>query len=377
MKTIEKFLQYGVSKVLADKAISAGLTVSQAKVTTQKNLREKYNLTDEEAKMLTLAVKRKPIDDGVIEVLLERSNYTCCICKGIKSSSYVIHHIEEYEISQNNSYDNLAVVCPNDHDLSHNRGLTLGITPKQLRKAKNAWEKSVELANVQRAANAIDVNDHAIDYINVQRIEELCLNVLGEIPKTSISSSLIIKGILNADRAFDEKYVRKYLSNGNYLFDYINSLETEHYKQLLQLASSKVIFEDLDLAQRAGYEQLKALEGKYCYFVGGVYAKRPALPITKTSQPVLMYYKRWLIKIEWILDPNYLISMSAIVRVGGKNLYIVYGLLRSVSKNKLTGAISVKASPLLIAQPKASIHRTPSVFYTRQYERYKNEDLIS
>ena len=66
MSGTERFLQYGVSNDLAAKAAAAGLTVSQVRFTTQKNLREKYNLTAEEAKFLTSAVKRQPIDENLV-----------------------------------------------------------------------------------------------------------------------------------------------------------------------------------------------------------------------------------------------------------------------------------------------------------------------
>jgi len=48
-------------------------------------------------------------------------------------------------------------------------------------------------------------------------------------------------------------------------------------------------------------------------------------------------------------------------RVGGTNRYIVYCLVRSVLENKENKVWLIKASPLLIAQPKKWVHKTPSI----------------
>ena len=129
---IKKFLQYGVSSCLADKAASNGLTVTKVTSLPIADLVSKYGVTAEEAQYLVAAVRREPIEERVLGVLLERSNFTCNVCKGVKGHAYVVHHIEEYSVSQDNSYQNLIVLCPNDHDLAHRSGLTLGITKKSI-----------------------------------------------------------------------------------------------------------------------------------------------------------------------------------------------------------------------------------------------------
>lgn len=88
-----------------------------------------------------------------------------------------------------------------------------------------------------------------------------------------------------------------------------------------------------------------------------------------------MYYSRKKLRIEWILDPSFLMSMSAIVRVGGKNRYIIYCLVRTVDE-RADGSILVKASPLLIAQPTRYVDKTPTIAYQKLYEKYLEEGLI-
>lgn len=361
-RTLDTLVQYGVASDLAEKANDAGLTVSKARVLSQKDMVSKYGLSESEAQALAVAVRRAAIDPDVAQLLLESSNFVCCACKGVKSPAYIIHHIVEYKKTQDNSYTNLAVLCPTDHDLAHQGGLTLRLTDDQIRRAKASWEKSVEIANAQRAAQKIDVSDDAIDYVNVKRIEELCVRLFKKIPNTDLTGGLKRVGILKTDGSFDQKYVQTNLSGGRYLFDYITHQETEHYKQLMQEIAKTVDFVDLDAAASAGRPQLKATEGEYAFFIGGVYAKKPDLPITASTPPVVMYYSRKNLRIEWILDPIFLMSMSAIGRIGGKNRYIIYCLVRTVDEQD-DSSILVKASPLLIAQPTKYVNKIPAIGY--------------
>lgn len=127
-------------------------------------------------------------------------------------------------------------------------------------------------------------------------------------------------------------------------------------------------FIDLDAAASAGRVQLKATEGQYAFFIGGVCAKGPDLPIVAATPAILMHYSRKNIRIEWILDPMFLMSTSAIVRIGGKNRYVIYCLIRTVDE-QAGGAILVKASPLLIAQPTRYIDKTPLIAHQKMHER--------
>ena len=373
---IDNLLQYGISTQLAQKVESVGLTVSKARALSQRDIHNIFNLTKDEAKILSNAVNRKPIDSEVVQTLLERSNFVCNICKGVKSHAYIIHHIEEYSVSQDNSYQNLIVLCPSDHDLAHQTGLTLKIKKEQLLKSKANWEKTVEIANAQRAAFAIEVNDGAIDYVNVKRIEELCVGLFKDIPSTTVSEKLKQSKVLDPTGSFDQKHVQSVISGGRYLFDYMSINETEHYKQLLQKISSVTDFIDLDTEASLGFEAVQKLQGAYAYFIGGVCAKGPKFPITEKSLPITMSYTRKGLRIEWILDPMFLMSMSAITRIGGKNRYIVYCLVRTVQKSDDGSTIEISASPLLIAQPTKYVNKMPGIAYQKQYKSYVEQGLI-
>jgi hypothetical protein len=168
-----------------------------------------------------------------------------------------------------------------------------------------------------------------------------------------------------------------------YMFDYGNAGETEHYRQLLGELAKVVAFEDLSEAARSGIRKLRALEGKYVFFIGGVDSKRPNLPITRATPPLVLRHKARGVVITWDGDANYLMSMSAISRLGRRNRYIIYGRVSSVMKDDPKGPIEVTVSPLLIAQPSAHVERTPAIArhrFWREEEEEENDkfaDLIS
>lgn len=375
MAGVEKLTRYGVASPLAERTIEAGLGASKIRALARADLVSKFGLSVEDADELKKCLVRQAIDKDVMEMLLERSNHTCCLCKGVKSHAIIIHHIVEYKVSQDNSYANLAVLCPSDHDRAHRPGgLSLGLSVEQIRNAKRAWEQQVELHNVQQAARAIEINDEAIDYINIKRIEDMCVRRFGAMPTTGISAALQRSRIIDDTLRFDEKFVRKNLSGGSYLFDYINSSETEHYRQLLVALAEVVHFEDLGEAARSGVRKLQALVGKHVFFIGGVTSLRPSRPITRVSEGFAFVHKTRKAVIRWDADPNYLMSSSSISRQGQVNHYIIYGLVRTVHKPSSGHPVQVTCSPLLVAQPSISIDRTPNIAYQRRSQTEVDDD---
>jgi hypothetical protein len=372
MSPLDRLLQYGISSTLANKAVDAGLTSSKVRSLPQKDLTSKYGMEKREAAELKKCIARQPIDADVIRILLSAANHVCCVCKGTKGDGIILHHIVEYERTQDNRWSNLAVLCPNDHDRAHHGGLTIGLTADQIRHAKLQWERQVEVANAQKAARALEISDDAIDYVNVMRIEEMCLHHFGSVPKTSITDRLVRKGILGEDLCFDERSVRENISSGSYLFDYINSQETEHYRLLLKKLSLEIDFADLSEAARSGIRKLKALEGRYAFFIGGVSSKRPKRPIPH-SQAFEWRYKTTKAQITWHGDAKYLMSSSSISRQGAVNRYIIYCMVRTVEKSK-AGPVLVTCSPLLAAQPSAYIERKPMIAWERESYLYSGDD---
>lgn len=162
------YLKYGVPSDLASKYDSLGLPVTEFRVLSLSKLQSTYGIGESEAKIIKEYLTRQAIDFAVIQALLENNNFTCCCCKGVKSDGYVIHHIIKHELSQDNTYSNLAVLCPNDHDLAHRAtGLTSGISGDQIRAAKQSWEQIVQIHRLA-AASPQDLNKF---YLKIPRYQ--------------------------------------------------------------------------------------------------------------------------------------------------------------------------------------------------------------
>lgn len=153
MTISDTYIQYGVSNEIAAELEKKDLPISTFSKTSIKNLVSKYDIESTIAEFVKDCIKRKPIDEKIIQKLLESSNFTCCICKGKKSDGYIIHHIVHYSKTKDNKYDNLAVLCPNDHDLAHREGIALTnkITEKQIRTAKANWEEEIVKNNLDKS----------------------------------------------------------------------------------------------------------------------------------------------------------------------------------------------------------------------------------
>lgn len=153
MSISDKYIQYGVSSDIAFELERLKLPVTTFKNTSIENLIEKYDLESTIIEFVKNCIERDEIEDSIVQELLEKSSFTCCICKGQKSDAYIIHHIVDWSKTKDNSYKNLAVLCPNDHDLAHRKGIALTnkITEKQVRTAKDNWEAYVKQHNIEKA----------------------------------------------------------------------------------------------------------------------------------------------------------------------------------------------------------------------------------
>jgi len=105
LKTLSTFLRYGVSTVLAKKASNAGLTTSKTRALSQKDMVLKYGLSAGEAKALALAVRRAAIDSDVAQLLLERSNFVCCVCKPLQRLAEQGMNVDWYDYWLNGRKD--------------------------------------------------------------------------------------------------------------------------------------------------------------------------------------------------------------------------------------------------------------------------------
>ncbi len=350
-KVIDNFMKYGIDKDLSMKLNDLNLTVSKCKILSKNDLLTKYNLNNKEISIIKLSVVRQPIEESIVDTLLSNSNYTCNICKGTKSHSFIIHHIEEYEKSQDNTYNNLIVLCPADHDLAHKIGVSLTntITKKQLIDSKIEWEKQVKENNLKKASEKINISEEVVDFVNIQRLEELVFLIFKKIPNTYALTFLQNKKILNSDGFFDEYYVRNNLSNSKMLFSYISSGEGIHYLELLKEVAKKKNFINLRSIFKIRAINKNQINGQYVFFTGGFYSRSVKLPLTNDSQQIYFHYKKQKIRIECYIDSQYALSISALGRLGKKTLYSIYGVVKNTYKIGEIWVISI--SPYMIGFP--------------------------
>jgi len=145
-KNIENLLKYGIDENLAQKIASYGLTISKIRVLSKADL-IKQNFTDDEISMMKEKAERQEINDTVLQQLIQDTELHCCICQDIDNAKpVIIHHINEYNKSQDNSYDNLIVVCLNHHaDIHTIRQISQqNYPPTKLIDLKNKFVKSLK-----------------------------------------------------------------------------------------------------------------------------------------------------------------------------------------------------------------------------------------
>lgn len=313
-------------------------------------------------------ITRTPIPADTVRELLERSNYTCCVCHGTKSSSYVVHHIEEYALTRNNSYSNLAVLCPADHDLAHmkGRGLSARLTADQIRHAKAKWEALVERQNVMRACNVGDISH--VEFCNIPRIYDLCLQHFGSIPEVPLTSRMLEEnlilpsGFVN-DEFLNGRYPDRLVTPLKYPFAGGAGLLRSYLFQLFQEVVKVTGVEDLDsLLNRTAVAEGN-LVGRMCLYVGGVYGKQPQLPVTEHTPMVHMYLRRKPFFVEWIVDPHFATANTSLIRLGGRNIHFIYGAIRSVGVKVYKGEkfIHYDIRPYVLGMPNYHIDRCPVI----------------
>jgi hypothetical protein len=133
----------GLDSELAEKIISKGYTLSKLKSASKTDLSKVFEPW--EVSLIDETAKRKPISLGIINKLVEESDWKCCICWDIsKEEPVIIHHIEHSK-TKNNNYENLVLLCLNHHALAHsNWQISRHPLPhKLLKQRKREWIKAV------------------------------------------------------------------------------------------------------------------------------------------------------------------------------------------------------------------------------------------
>lgn len=375
---MNNLLKYGVDTRLAGIAKSKGLNLTTIRSTSIKNLTEKYGLSEIQSKILKRAVKREPIDEDILQLLLERNAFTCCLCNGIKSDAYIIHHIEHYNISQDNSYDNLAVLCPNDHELAHREGEALAnkISLSNIKRAKNKWEKLVESNAIKKSALEGEVHD--LDYVNVNRILELALQINDEIPETRFTERLEQKGLILQDGNINPQLYKEYNLNPNtplkFWAYYGSATLTQHYYEILLATLKRMNVHDLDNLLKISELKL-GIVGKFCFYTGGVYGRTyKGDVIDENSEPTIIHIRKKPYSVEWKVDPMYITSTTASWRIARRTVYLVYGKILDVCEETINDEkrLVIDIRPYAFGMPEKRKDRTPDIHYRDiDYSQYE------
>jgi len=362
---INNLTKYGISEILANKIISKSLSIQALKSLQKESLLEDYNFEEWEVEVIKHNLTRKAIPNKILIELLENSAYTCNICRGNKSDAYIIHHIEHYNISQNNSYENLIVLCPNDHELAHREGESLAnkITPRQLRSAKKKWEQHVSEIPVRNAAIEGEIQD--VDYVNVNRILELAIQIFdGSLPETKNSRVLREENILLATGQINPSHYEAYSLNKNTPLKFYalhgSTMLIYHYHELLIRCLNMVELFDLD--DILNIKSIKGgIVGKFCYYVGGVYGKQYIGEINANSEPTYLHFKRNKIGVKWYVDPMFITSTTASWRISSHCIFIIYGKILNVKTKQ--DLVEIIIRPYAYGIPTNTKNRTPMISY--------------
>ncbi|HRQ37712.1 MAG TPA: NACHT domain-containing protein [Chloroflexota bacterium] len=139
-KKILNLLSAGLDSNLAEKAINEGYTLTRLKSGSKSELGKSFS-GEEVEKLLNL--RRKPIPKDIVEKLVEKCHWKCCLCWEYgELKPVIIHHIVEHSKTQDDSYENLVVLCLNHHAEAHSKWEISRhpLPPELIRSKKWQWE---------------------------------------------------------------------------------------------------------------------------------------------------------------------------------------------------------------------------------------------
>lgn len=103
--------------------------------------------SDAEILLIKENIKRKPIPPEVLERVISAADGACCFCDdGNSARPYQIHHIVEYAKTQDNSEDNLVLICP-----SHHLNIPKHFSAAEQKARRRSWQATVRIARAYRA----------------------------------------------------------------------------------------------------------------------------------------------------------------------------------------------------------------------------------
>lgn len=140
-RTRSTLLGLGFATDLIEKIGRLNYTVDALRSASKAKLEQEFTL--EEITLIKAKIERAPIPEVVVEEVLKKSKGCCSYCNdGDFSQPYQLHHVKLYSLTQDNSEDNLLVVCPTHHVVIHDQR----ISEEQQKSTRRAWYSIVEIS---------------------------------------------------------------------------------------------------------------------------------------------------------------------------------------------------------------------------------------
>ncbi|HLN30052.1 MAG TPA: HNH endonuclease signature motif containing protein [Gemmataceae bacterium] len=271
---IRNILAAGLDSGLAGKALDARFTLAKLRTATKKDLEPHFNQI--EIDRIRDRLQRKPIDEDVIRQLVEKCDWSCCVCWDLEDRQpIIIHHIEEHAKGGDDTYENLVVLCLSCHGTAHSRWdiSQHPLHPKLIRSRKADFEKAIaEFKAGRRAApgregdgsdatsqSDVEALKHLADFLSrpaVFRPFRVEGNMMDFLAAMADISKAMNAGILRTREGDDVGRIKK-----------VRRYSNPHWRERLDLVSQQFdsIRSRVEVAIRDKELSVDTTTGSYCF----------------------------------------------------------------------------------------------------------------
>ncbi len=276
--THNTLLALGFDTDLIAKIAQNNHTLSVLKAMSDKALLATY--APAEAQLIKDRIKRKPIDDDVLERVINAAYEACCFCEdGNSERPYQIHHIVEHAKTQDNSEDNLLLICP-----SHHQSVPKHFSEDEQKARRRAWHATVLIAKAYRnrgisypyglfaakdygrkprpeeliegyrlsPSTALAVSRHALAQEGLEQVTSRhFLLIVGASGDGKTTLAVGVAGLLSESGLAVYSYQRPHTGNSPPLKDILTFLEAADRACVLLLDDANLYLTETDLSQIA------------------------------------------------------------------------------------------------------------------------------
>lgn len=332
-KTDKALLARGIDEAQIEYFRQRNLSLSELRILSDEEL-QKHGLRDEQIKTLR-PNSRKKIPAQTLLRLLYESKRICCICRN-PDRPIVIHHIDEWNNSHDNSYDNLVVLCIEHHEEAHTtRRMARSLFPAEVRDAKKKWIEEVKRQDAKIVSEKFSTNSSSRwDYVNLHRFYELLLESrIRELNEGGVTielqPELIAHNIIDRKGYINDANEWEAMKPGSsHLYDFSRGFLLVHYiKKQLDHALSKIPLIDITDKFKRNLFESTLKPGDYFFLQRAFYFKAQNNHTQWKGQLRKAYTqsKKEKLKLEFVFDAYETTSCSAknLILTGHTNISIV------------------------------------------------------